>query len=132
MIASFVSVLQFNTMIMKLSSLKLLESMSCNTLSWCNNFFLLFYNISYYLISYLLIFILVIIIIKIGKLQNKLWNHVYFYLGPLRWIQWRKELDTISDVLYFALTTLGGFYSHFHWDFETDFSINLIVRLFPL
>lgn len=29
--------------------------------------------------------------------------------GPLRWIQWRKELDTISDVLYFALTTLGGY-----------------------
>lgn len=29
--------------------------------------------------------------------------------GPMRWIQWRQELDVVSDIGYFLLTTLGGY-----------------------
>ncbi|KAK7110304.1 peroxisome biogenesis factor 10-like [Littorina saxatilis] len=29
--------------------------------------------------------------------------------GPLRWLQWRRELDVLSDIGYFLLTTFGGY-----------------------
>lgn len=31
-----------------------------------------------------------------------------FHAGSRRWLQWRKELEVLSDLAYYALTTLSG------------------------
>jgi len=35
---------------------------------------------------------------------------VWYIPGVRSWLHWRKELDVAADLLYFGLTTFGGWY----------------------
>ena len=35
----------------------------------------------------------------------------FFILGDHGWILWRKEIDVLSDFLYFFLTTVQGYFN---------------------
>lgn len=43
-----------------------------------------------------------------GIIRTKVSDIMQSILGPRTWIQWYKELDVLSDISYFTLTTLKG------------------------
>ncbi|XP_072174895.1 peroxisome assembly protein 10-B-like isoform X2 [Diadema setosum] len=44
-----------------------------------------------------------------SQLRGQVHDAIQTFMGPRFWARWRKELDLISDALYFGLTTLAGF-----------------------
>ncbi|XP_063965578.1 peroxisome assembly protein 10-B-like [Lytechinus pictus] len=43
------------------------------------------------------------------QLRGSIHDVVQSLIGARFWVRWRKELDVVSDVLYFGLTTVAGF-----------------------
>nr|XP_054769140.1 peroxisome assembly protein 10-B-like [Lytechinus pictus]XP_054769141.1 peroxisome assembly protein 10-B-like [Lytechinus pictus] len=43
------------------------------------------------------------------QLRGGIHDVVQSLIGARFWVRWRKELDVVSDVLYFGLTTVAGF-----------------------
>lgn len=35
-------------------------------------------------------------------------NNVFLFSGAKKWLEWRKEIELLSDIAYFGLTTLAG------------------------